>query len=69
MLHVMLTGQGREAPSPRGLCGAAVAALYLSRIPSGGGRKRHLCPDCRALALKVAAGGNETVCAVGATHT
>lgn len=67
-LHLMLTGQGQEARSPRGLCGSTVAGLSFGEILGDRGRRPQLCPVCRSLALKVAATGHETVCSVGATH-
>jgi hypothetical protein len=67
MLHVMLTGQGQQSRSPKGLCGAPVAGLYFSKIAGDGVGRRHLCPSCRALALKAAAPGRELTCSVGAT--
>jgi hypothetical protein len=68
MLHVMLLGRGQEGRSSRGLCGSTAAGLSVSGISRDRERKVHLCPVCRALALKVAATGHETVCSVGATH-
>jgi hypothetical protein len=67
-LHVMLTKDGQEARSERGLCGSAVAGLSFNQIPRDGRQRPHLCPVCRSLALKVAATGYETVCSMGATH-
>jgi len=50
MLHVMLAGHGGGAP--KGLCGAAVKNLYVSKVPVEGSRRLDLCPVCRTLALK-----------------
>jgi hypothetical protein len=69
MLHVMLAGHGHEARAPRGLCGATVAGLYFSKVAGVGGRRPHLCPVCRSLALKVAAPGYEVACSIAATHS
>ena len=64
VLHVMLAGHARL-----GLCGATVAGLYFSKVPGEGGRRLHLCPVCRSLALKVAPTGYEIAGSVGATQT
>jgi len=50
MLHVMLARNG--GASAKGLCGAAVKNLYVSKVPAEGKRRPDLCPVCRALALK-----------------
>jgi hypothetical protein len=64
MLHVMLAGPGHKARAPRGLCGAAVAGFYFSKLPGNGERRPHLCPVCRSLALKVAPTRHEAACAM-----
>lgn len=69
MLHVMLAGHGQSARVPKGLCGATVAGLYFSKVSGEGGRRPHLCPICRALALKVASAGDAVVCSMAATHS
>jgi hypothetical protein len=51
LLHVMLARNG-GAPA-KGLCGAAVKNLYVSKVPAEGKRRPDLCPVCRALALKI----------------
>jgi hypothetical protein len=50
LLHVMLARNG-GAPA-KGLCGAAVKNLYVSKVPADGKRRPDLCPICRALALR-----------------
>ena len=50
LLHVMLTRTG-GVPA-KGLCGAVVKNLYVSKVPADGTRRPDLCPVCRALALK-----------------
>ena len=54
MLHVMLARNG-GAPA-KGLCGAVVKNLYVSKVPAEGRRRPDLCPVCRALALKTKSG-------------
>lgn len=65
MLHVMLTGQ--SGGPPKGLCGAAVKNLYVSKVPADGKRRPDLCPVCRTLALK-AKSTYEAAIAGGAGH-
>jgi hypothetical protein len=68
MLHVMLAGQG--GGSPKGLCGAAVKSLYVSKVPGEGRRRPTLCPVCKAFALKNApAVGYEATSSGGAPHS
>jgi hypothetical protein len=50
MLHVIVARHG-NGPQ-KGLCGAAVKNLYVSKVPADGTRRPDLCPVCRALALK-----------------
>jgi len=50
MLHVMLAWRG--GGPPKGLCGAKVKSLYVSKLPGEGRRKPDVCPACKALALK-----------------
>ena len=56
MLHVMLARPDRG--SLKGLCGATVKDLYVSKVPTDGRRSPNVCPVCRALALKSAAKSN-----------
>ncbi len=53
MLHVMLARPHRG--SLKGLCGATVKDLYVSKVPTDGRRSPNVCPVCRALASKTAA--------------